>query len=238
MKVVICHLTRMRSPYICIAGIDPGSGDHVRPVLRQGQLHRDLLDCSGGCINIGKLLDIGPTRAIGQKPELEDLLFNPVNLSVLRTLKPHEFWGLILTHSKDSLADIFGADLADRARSYVIRKGTGNASLGLLLPKKPPTVSIIEIKGKKSIRIGLFEKNRTSSLSLTDLRFYGSDLETPISKTVENVSKRLRNGVRAILGVGLTRLWRKPDENEEFHWLQVNNIHMEDDPTWRVEYGN
>jgi len=238
MNIVICHLTRMRSPYICIAGIDPGSGNHVRPVLRQGQLHCDLLDCKGGCINIGKLLEIGPTRAVGQKPELEDRLFNPGNLSVLSTLKPHEFWGMLLLHSRDNLTEIFGDDLAARDRSYVIRKGTGNASLGILLPKKPPTVSISEFRGKKSIRIGLFEKNLTSSLSLTDLRFYGSDMETPLSKTVENVSRRLRSGVRAILGVGLTRLWRKPDENEEFHWLQVNNIHMEDEPTWRVEYGN
>jgi hypothetical protein len=37
-----------------------------------------------------------------------------------------------------------------------------------------------------------------------------------------------------ILSVGLTRPFRKWGDSEERHWLQVNNIHLEDDPLWQL----
>jgi len=33
--------------------------------------------------------------------------------------------------------------------------------------------------------------------------------------------------------LGLTRPWRKRGDTAERHWLQVNNIHLRDDPLWR-----
>jgi hypothetical protein len=238
MEVVICHLTRMKAPSICIAGIEPKTGNHIRPVIRQGQLNTDLLDCLGGCINMAKVMETGPIKDVGQKPEVEDRLFEPQNLAGVKTLKPHEFWALLLTYSKDSLRDIFGDDLETRGYSCVVRRGAGNASLGLLLPGKTPTVEINEFEGKKKIRVKLIDKDQTSYLSLTDLRFYGPDLETPSEAVVKNIARRLRSGVNVILSVGLTRPFSpKPGEQEECHWLQVNNIHMLDDPLWEVDYG-
>jgi hypothetical protein len=48
------------------------------------------------------------------------------------------------------------------------------------------------------------------------------------------VEKRLKSGVEAILSVGLTRPWQKWGDTAERHWLQVNNIHLKDDPLWQL----
>jgi hypothetical protein len=47
------------------------------------------------------------------------------------------------------------------------------------------------------------------------------------------VQGRIEAGVEVILSVGLTRAWRKQNDTAERHWLQVNNIHLKDDPLWR-----
>jgi hypothetical protein len=48
------------------------------------------------------------------------------------------------------------------------------------------------------------------------------------------VEERLKSGVEAILSVGLTRPWQKRGDTAERHWLQVNNIHLKDDPLWQL----
>jgi hypothetical protein len=51
---------------------------------------------------------------------------------------------------------------------------------------------------------------------------------------VQSVQKRLEAGVETILSVGLTRPWQKRGDDAERHWLQLNNIHLEDNPLWRL----
>jgi hypothetical protein len=50
---------------------------------------------------------------------------------------------------------------------------------------------------------------------------------------IEKVAKRIASKTPVILSMGLTRGWRKPGDSVERHWLQVNNIHLADDPAWR-----
>jgi hypothetical protein len=54
---------------------------------------------------------------------------------------------------------------------------------------------------------------------------------------VRDVAARLQRGVDLILSVGLARAWRR-DEGEPYrHWLQVNNLHLADDPLWQHQRG-
>jgi hypothetical protein len=71
------------------------------------------------------------------------------------------------------------------------------------------------------------------NLAVNDLRLYERDHRTPRRDLVAGMQKRLEAGVEAILSVGLTRPWRKRGDTAERHWLQVNNIHLQDDPLWR-----
>jgi len=225
----------MRAPNICIAGIEPVSGRHIRPVLEMDQLSSNFLESRGGCVNMANALETGPLRLVQQRPEAEDHLFDSSNLRKIGPLEPDEFWKLLLKHKKDSLDAIFGDALFERGSSRVVRPNTGNASLGLIMPKKTPEIMINVFNGRKRIRVRFFDNDTRSFLSLTDLRFYENDTDNPSDAAVENVSQRLTAGVKVILSLGLTRAWRKPDEIEEFHWLQVNNVHLEDDPAWGVQ---
>ena len=49
---------------------------------------------------------------------------------------------------------------------------------------------------------------------------------------LKDVRARIAQGVGVILSVGLTRPWQKAGEEVERHWLQVNNIHLQDNPVW------
>jgi len=44
----------------------------------------------------------------------------------------------------------------------------------------------------------------------------------------------IERGPEMILSVGLTRPFAPSSESEEVHWLQVNNVHFEDDPVWQL----
>jgi hypothetical protein len=50
---------------------------------------------------------------------------------------------------------------------------------------------------------------------------------------VGQIAARIAKGAGVIVAVGLSRPWQKLDDTVERHWLQVNNIHLEDDPAWQ-----
>ena len=77
MRMVVCHLTRMHSGFICVAGIDTRSGRHVRPEISGSRLTRDLLvrqvlqpvqweTTMRGLLALGveKFYEIGPQRVL------------------------------------------------------------------------------------------------------------------------------------------------------------------------------
>jgi hypothetical protein len=74
-------------------------------------------------------------------------------------------------------------------------------------------------------------------LSVNDLRLYEKDHRTPRRDLASSVQSRLAAGAEVILGVGLTRPWRKRGDDAELHWLQVNNIHLKDAPLWGLRRG-
>lgn len=69
-------------------------------------------------------------------------------------------------------------------------------------------------------------------LPVTDLRLYEEDQKTPRAQLVADVDRRIRAGTKVILAVGLARAWKKPGDPEQRHFLQVNNLHLEDEPCW------
>jgi hypothetical protein len=98
--------------------------------------------------------------------------------------------------------------------------------LGCLVPKQRPSLYVDQ---RGAIRIAL----ETANLSVADLRLYERDHRTPRRDVVTSVRRRIQAGVEVILSVGLTRPWRKQEDSAERHWLQVNNVHLQDDPLWK-----
>jgi hypothetical protein len=88
-----------------------------------------------------------------------------------------------------------------------------------------------------TVRLVLDYMMPSVDLSVNDLRLYERDGRTPRRDRVQSVQKRLEAGVETILSVGLTRPWRKRNDDAERHWLQLNNIHLKDNPLWRLGDG-
>jgi hypothetical protein len=232
MQILVNHLTRMQPGYFCAAGLDLETKTHVRPVLQRGRLTIDLLSTNGGPFDIGSVVDLGPTTYAGRAPELEDHSFDPAGSRRLFDGKAGDFWDALDGVAQESLAEIFGPALELWDESATLDVGEGRASLGCLKPEKQPW---LYVDHRGTIRMVLDYLIPSVDLSVTDLRLYERDGRTPRRNLVAGVQRRLKAGVETILSVGLTRPWQKRGDTAERHWLQVNNIHLKDDPLWQLE---
>jgi hypothetical protein len=214
-----------------VAGMDVDTLEHIRPVLRHGRLTTDLLRPDGGPFDVGSVVDLGPTTYAGQAPELEDHRFDPAKATWLSEVTPDDFWTLLQSMARESLAGVFGPTLELWDESGTVDVGEGHASLGCLKPEEQPW---LYVDHRGTVRMVLDYLIPSVDLTVNDLRLYERDHRTPRQDLVSSIQRRLDSGVEAILGVGLTRPWRKRGDTAERHWLQVNNIHLRDDPLWRL----
>jgi len=230
MQIIVNHLTRMKPGYICVAGIEPDTRNHIRPVLNRRQLSRALLRRDGGVFDIGVVADLGPAVNVGRTPEIEDHEFLSENLRHTRRLAPRQFWEYLIATPHDRLSSIFGDELRQRGSSCTLDIGEGEASLGNLQPRQ---ISYLGINPWDRIRIHISDGEFHLDLSVTDIRLHEDDQRTPRRQIVQSVSRRLLE-TEVILAVGLSRAWRKNGDTAQRHWLQVNNIHLEEDPLGRI----
>lgn len=230
MKTLVNHLTRMQPGYICVAGVDLDTQHHVRPVLRYGRLPTGLLRRNGGPFDMACVADLGPATSVGRAPELEDYRFEAERARYDGEVSADYFWDLLRETSSEALQRIFGTELVRRDRSCTVDARRGRASLGCLAPRGKPS---LYVNHSGSIRMVFPWLNPPANLSVTDLRLYTEDHRTPRRDLVANVQERIEAGVEVIVSVGLTRLWCRPGDTAERHWLQVNNVHLEDNPLWR-----
>ena len=221
----------MQPGYFCVAGVDVNMPRHIRPVLRHGRLTTDLLRTRGGPFDLGAVVDLGPTTNAGRAPELEDHRFDPMEARWLSDENPDCFWDSLDEIAAESLEEIFGPELELWDESGTVDVGEGRASLGCLRPEKQPWM-YVDHRG--TVRLVLDYLMPSVDLSVTDLRLYEKDARTPRRDLVQSVQKRLEAGVETILSVGLTRPWQKRGDDAERHWLQLNNIHLEDNPLWQL----
>ncbi|MFH1920355.1 MAG: hypothetical protein ABIP48_10785 [Planctomycetota bacterium] len=236
MRIVVNHLTRMRGGRICVAGVDIETRRHVRPVLPQGSLEADFLARYRGPFDMANVVDLGTPEHRPKPPHVEDHLFRPYRAKCIDTLDQEKFWALLYTLSKPGLRKIFGSDLRRVGKSSAgTDAGKGTASLGCLSPKRKPRLAFRgEAEFGPAIRIRVDEGEFDVWVSVTDIRLYQDDHATPDLAIVEKVRRRLERPGAVILSVGLTRAYATSADAKPIHWLQVNNIHLEHDPTWQL----
>lgn len=236
MKIVVNHLTRMQQGYFCVAGLDVNTGEHVRPVLPGQRLPTSLLARYGGLFDMGVIVDLGAVNATPQRPEVEDYVFDRAKLKAAGTYEPAKFWRVLQQVARTRLRDIFGDALIPRgASSCAVDVGKGDASLGCLVPHKLPELYVRSRPGRSDqIRMRVSDGYSHLDLGVTDIRLYGADHVTPDTKIVRRVAKRLQGGSETILSVGLTRAYASSPDFNPVHWLQVNNVHLKDDPVWQL----
>ncbi len=241
MKIVVTHLTRMRGGYICVAGLDPDRDcpRHVRPVLAEGALPFDLLHRYGGPFDMGHVVDLGSPRHLPQPPHVEDYCVVQARLRMTGRCPGDEFWKLLERIARERLGEIFGPDLKPIGRrSCGTEVGRGAVSLGCFRPLRKPHLSYLQggpaRRGK--IRMALGDEDLDVIVGVTDLRLYGDDHMTPDAPAVARLAGRIEAAESLLLGVGLTRPFAPASGpgGREFHWLQVTNVYLEEEPVWRL----
>ena len=236
MKIVVTHLTRMQRGYVCVAGLDPESDRAVRPVIETARLSTKILARHGGPFDLATMVDLGATEPIPNRPEVEDHTFSPRDARLIEPVAPARFWDMVTTRARPSLAEIFGPDLKKRGGgAAVVEIGSGSASLGYLAPSERPELYVKSRDGRADqVRMIVADRAFELDLGVTDIRLYGSDHVTPDPEAVRRVSDEIANGTGVVLSVGLTRPYTSAPDRPPVHWLQVNNVHLESDPAWRL----
>lgn len=232
MRLVINHLTRMRHPYICVAGVDE-SRAHRRPVLSSGRLDRELLRTRGGMFSLGTIVDLGAVQPRPIAPEVEDVVFDPDKAVVEGELGPEEFVGLLEEVAVDSLSDALGAELSKKSSTAAaVPAGTGNASLGVLRLSAGELSSGLSF-GKHDLRLRFADPTFGDlSIKVTDLRLWKSDQTAPAAEAIQAIGNNLD---QCLVAVGLTRPFQVSSHAGVWHWLQINNVFPREDPLWARE---
>ena len=229
MRIIVNHLTRMQPGYICVAGVELQTGRHVRPVQR-GRLSRSRLARYGGPFDIATLVDLGAVEAVGSPPKVEDYSFTIDDARPYFVAAPQDFWYLVRNIAQPRLTDIFGPELRKQGGACALPLGRGRASLGCLIPSGIPGFVVSDTG---TLRLHFSDGVFDVSASVTDIRLYEADQKTVRVPVVDDLQRRISGGVAVILSVGVGHPWQKSGDTEERHWLQVNGIHLADNPVWR-----
>jgi hypothetical protein len=227
VRIVITHLTRMDQHHVCVAGVELETAQHVRPILPHGQLGRDVLLSEGGVFGIAAVAELHSVRRVGLAPAVEDAYFDLRASRLIGTGGAENFWKVLTRVANRRLTAIFGHSLARHDGRCIVPLGEGLASLGCLVPATPPRLYVNE-RGR--LRLDLDDGLVEVRTPVTDLRLREMDHETLRMDAINDLARRLAGGTQCILSVGLTRAWPSPADGVKRHWLQVNNIHLLDDP--------
>jgi len=225
----------MERGYICVAGIDLATLHHLRLLLRRERLKTSLLARHGGPFDIGHIVALKHGRPKPVPPHVEDCLVPLSQITVIKVAESGEYWELLKNISRTSLREIFGTSLRQLgASSYGTAAGQGEASLGCLRLKKRPEIYLGGSPERPRIRLRLTDGELHVDAPVTDLRLYGEDHCSPLASRVEEIKQKIRTSQGIILSLGLTRAFAVAPEQPAVHWLQVNNLHFQEKPVWRL----
>jgi hypothetical protein len=229
MRIVVNHVTRMSSPRICVAGIDPETIEHVRPTTPPTDLiTRSLLREEGGPFGMGAVVDLGAVIPEPTSPEAEDHQFRTADARHVEDMEDDEFLELLDAVRAPDLASAFGPALERVGWKYAMETGCGECSLAVIRAHRQLDLEVDDRFGRLQLRFS--DVDPPTYLAVTDVRFYEEDQKTIKTSVVEDVSRRLRRGVDAFLMLVLARAYQAPSDDRERHWLQLNGLCLADNP--------
>jgi len=227
VEILVNHLTRMKAPRICIAGIDVEEWTHVRPVTPPSDLlTRALLAEEGGPLAVGAVVDIGEPAPVPSPPETEDQQISTADIEFVRMVDGPTYLEVLAGMAAVDLETAFGPALDRHDWKYTVDVGNGECSLAVVKAQRRPSLEVDDY-GKLTLRFN--DPDTPSFLSVTDVRFVEADHRTVKREAVLDVSQRLRRGVGVFVMFGLSRPFAGGGD-EELHWLQVNGLCLEDRP--------
>jgi hypothetical protein len=202
MRITVNHLTRMKAPFVCAAGVD-SAGRSIRPVLSTERLPRSLLASKGGPFQLGVAVHIGDPQPRPVVPEVEDTTFNQRRTRAVERLDSDRFCAVLDGVVAPSLRSIFGPSIVRMSPwAAAVPQNTGTASLGVLRAKNAKIV-LRTSYGKPDLRVHFVDPVLGAlAIRVTDLRLWQSDQETPATANIERIENEIDD---CYLAVGLSR---------------------------------
>jgi hypothetical protein len=227
VRIVVNHLTRMRSGRICIAGIDLERSRHVRPVTpKTDVLTRDLPTENGGPLELAALVDIGQPAPVPHPPETEDHRVATRDLKRVRTLDADEYLQALHAIAVPDLETLSGQPCNAGNGSTPSTKVTA-------MPRRPWSKRGAD-PNWRSTGTGSCGCVSTTQIptfvSVADIRFVEPDHSTVRTDIVDDVHARLQRGIGVYVMFGLSRAFTATGDDQDRHWLQVNGLCLEDRP--------
>jgi hypothetical protein len=227
MEIVVNHLTRMAAPRICVAGVVVGGRRHVRPIVPGSRLDANDLAERGGLFSLGAVVRFAKVVPRPSPPEVEDVAFAPQTAIGVRRVSGDELWALMTDVAESELRSIFGGELDRDGRTASLPEGVGDASLGVMRPRGR---LLLEIEYAKPRLRFLDPELGSLNAPVTDLRLVEPETGALDRDRVALVQDRLRRR-ECLLSIGVGHVWAR-EEGRPRHWLQINNIHLDDNPLW------
>lgn len=226
MQIVVNHVTRMKVPRICVAGIEPKSLASVRPTTpKSDPITRDLLRTRGGPFGPGALVDLGHVDGEGKPPEIEDHRFATEQARRVEDLSDERYLTILDRVAQGDLDAAFGPDLCEiRPGKLAVPAGRGERSLAVIAI---PPAARLRVEWEK-LYLHLEAGEGKAKLRVTDARLYEFDDFALKADLVPEVNRRLRSGVKAYAMLGLARAMYDDDAGGDVHWLQCNGICLAD----------
>ncbi len=228
MQIMINHLTRMQPGLMCTAGIDLATNNHVRPVLGK-PLPVEMLARNGGPFKLGRVVDLGDSTFCGRFPEIEDRLFQPESVRIVREAGDNELYGLCSDIDERSLRELFGRELVYTEAKWgqpgtaCIQEYHGLHSLGCYWAVQPELKIIETVRGPK-VRLQFSEDGHQFSAAVTDIRMFDDDHVTPNSTRIKRAAETIAIQPELLVSIGLSRPYRRTGDQIPQHWLQINNV--------------
>jgi hypothetical protein len=226
MQIVVNHVTRMRTQSrICVAGIDPRTHRHIRPITPATDLiTRPMLRSVGGPFGPGSVVELGGTVPSGRPPEVEDRQFATAAARHVEDLADGDYLALLAELEFPDITSAFGDTLTEvRARKLAVPKGMGHRSLAVVALEAPE----LHIDDWGNLYLEAHDGDFGARLRVTDVRFYEPDHSSIKVAAVESVNQRLQHGVDFYVMLGLARAMLDRDAGSA-HWLQCNGICLVD----------
>lgn len=220
-SIIITDLTRFSAgkPTVCIAGIDPDTGECIRPMPYLSFTECERLQILPGGRLVGNFTP-SPHRS---QPHMEDCQHS--NLQFRGPCTADEFRGILERSCVVSLAEGFGYEFPDGDRCLPAGHSPGRSIV--TLRASPNQVRILENDFQPgSIRLHFTDGSGRGwrYFPITDLGFFDYAQRHRQSGALEALNAEIASQEDVFLRVGLSRVWQKP-YGEKGYWMQVNGIY-------------
>lgn len=209
MQIIITGITNMKDDYICVSGYDIEKGVYRRPLLMGSRLSSSFLNQLSGFICIGSQIEFEliPPPHIATPPHREDIWIDSDSVVLVRQMEYSLFREFIHTIVDEDIVSIYGHEIELLDGQPVLPKGYGEKSLGAIICRKCSVYN--DYMGKT--RCDLVDRS-------------GSMYRKIPVVARDEFYKKLGEYADIPLRMGLSRPFRKTNQEEEYCWVHVSAV--------------